>query len=70
MARKIKQHRQKGERAARIRRDLKAQSGLDRVAHFSAGGTLAAWRGIHTVTRNAKRYRRPQGRQDHQEEAQ
>ncbi len=67
MARKIKHQRQKGERAVRIRKDLKAQSGLDRAAHFAAGGTLAAWRGIHTVERNAKRYRRPQGRQDHQE---
>jgi len=67
MARKVKHQRQKGERADRIRRDRKAQSGLDRAAHFAAGGTLAQWRGIHTVTRNRKRYRRPQGRQDHQE---
>lgn len=67
MARKVRHQRQKGERADRIRRDRKAQAGLDRAAHFAAGGTLAQWRGIHTVNRNLKRYRRPQGRQDYQE---
>jgi len=67
MARKVKQHRRKGgERFARIRKDIKAQRGLDRASHFESGGTLAQWRGIHTVTRNAMRYRRPQGRQDYE----
>jgi hypothetical protein len=66
MARKVKQHRRTGERFARIRKDIKAQRGLDRATHFESGGTLAQWRGIHTVTRNAMRYRRPQGRQDYE----
>ncbi len=28
---------------------LRAQRGIDRVAHFEAGGTLEGWRGRHTV---------------------
>ena len=31
------------------------QRGLDREAHFAAGGDLASWRGRHSVTKNRKR---------------
>jgi len=31
------------------------QRGLDRAAHFAAGGDLASWRGVHTVTTDRKR---------------
>lgn len=34
----------------------RAQRGLDRKAHFAAGGTVAAWRGVHTCTKNGKAY--------------
>lgn len=33
----------------RILADIKVQRGLDRQAHFSAGGTIEAWRGKHLV---------------------
>ncbi|CAB4203547.1 hypothetical protein UFOVP1382_159 [uncultured Caudovirales phage] len=29
--------------------------GVAREEHFKAGGTLASWRGVKQVTRNAKR---------------
>ena len=32
-----------------------AQRGLDRAAHFAAGGDLASWRGVHTVFKDRKR---------------
>jgi len=33
----------------RILADIKVQRGLDRQAHFAAGGTVEAWRGRHGV---------------------
>lgn len=30
--------------------DLKAIRGIERRAHFEAGGTVEGWRGRHTVT--------------------
>lgn len=33
----------------RILADIKVQRGLDRQAHFSAGGTVEGWRGRHQV---------------------
>jgi len=33
----------------------KAVRGLDRAAHFAAGGSLAEWRGRHTVTTDRKK---------------
>ena len=42
--------------ANKSRRDASAaQRGLDRKAHFEAGGDLASWRGRHTVFRDRKR---------------
>jgi hypothetical protein len=38
---------------------IKAARGLERKAHFENGGSLADWRGgVHTVTRNKKKYTR------------
>lgn len=28
--------------------------GLERAEHFANGGTLAAWRGVHTCTKNGR----------------
>ena len=66
MARKIKRRKPQGERDQRALDNVKAQRGLDRDAHYAGGGSTAEWRGLHTVQRNIKRYRRPQGRQDWQ----
>ena len=40
---KIKRNRQKGSK--KILDHIKAQRGLDRVAHFATGGTLTDWMG-------------------------
>lgn len=66
MARKIKRRKPQTERDQRALDSVKAQRGLDRDAHYAAGGSSAEWRGLHTVQRNKKRYVRPQGRQDWQ----
>ena len=66
MARKIKRQKPQGERDQRSLNSVKAQRGLDRVAHYAAGGSTSEWRGLHTVQRNKRRYCRSQGRQDWQ----
>lgn len=40
--------------ADRILADSRAIRGVERQQHFAAGGTLAAWRGVHTCTPNGK----------------
>ena len=39
----------------KLKAQLAAQRGLDRAAHFANGGTVAAWRGRHTVQKDRKK---------------
>lgn len=55
MARKIKRIRSKSAKVATQMAHIKAQRGLDRIAHFAEGKDLASWRGCHTVTKDLKR---------------
>ena len=42
-------------KADRIRESSKAIRGLERKAHFAAGGTLEAWRGRKQVTTDRRK---------------
>jgi hypothetical protein len=42
-------------RAKAVKASSAAQRGLDRAAHFAAGGDLASWRGVHTVIKDRKK---------------
>jgi hypothetical protein len=55
MARTIKDV--KASKEQRTVADLRAIRGFDREAHFAAGGTLEAWRGIHQVQTDMKKER-------------
>ena len=50
----------KANKAQRTVADLRAIRGFDRAAHFAAGGTLEAWRGIHQVQADMKKERNRQ----------
>ena len=58
MARTIKDV--KANKAQRTVEDLRSIRGFDRAAHFAAGGTVEAWRGIHRVQADMKKERNRQ----------
>lgn len=55
MARKIRRSKKKDPAAAEAMRASAARRGIERSRHFASGGTLASWRGIHTVSKNRRR---------------
>jgi len=58
MARTIKDI--KANKAQRMVADIRSIRGFDRAAHFAAGGTVEAWRGIHQVHDDMKKERNRQ----------
>jgi hypothetical protein len=55
MARTIKDI--KASKAQRTLADIRSIRGFDRQAHFSSGGTVEAWRGVHQVQVDMKKER-------------
>ncbi len=45
----------KNKKTARILADSKAIRGVERARHFAAGGSVAEWRGRHTVTTDRRK---------------
>ena len=52
MAAKTKEERA---RAKRVKKQCRAQAGLDRAEFFAEGGELARWRGIHLIQTDKKK---------------
>lgn len=59
MSRRIRRRRRRDGQASDLLRQVRIQAGLDREEYFSQdGATPRGWRGVHTVSKNRKRYSR------------
>ena len=45
----------KNKRAEKIKKQVRAQAGLDRKAFFENGGEMVRWRGLHLVIPDKKK---------------